>query len=110
MSLKERKLGAGIEVNKMHTMRYLLLQVLLQLVLGLQELADAAEELITCCKKVFPALTEEGSVEQDEEPELMDVLMDVLLSLLPQSSSSMCYAIEQVMEMSVSNFLLIRYF
>ncbi|CAA6658932.1 unnamed protein product [Spirodela intermedia] len=87
---EERRIGHGLEANKLHALRYLLIQLLLQLVLRPQEFSDAAAELIICCKKAFPGLDDDGS------PELMDVLMDTLLSLVPQSSSPMCYAIEQV--------------
>lgn len=99
---QERRIGHGLEANKLHALRYLLIQLLLQLVLRPQELYDAAAELIICCKKAFPEVAQHESVDEEDEldddgsPELMDVLMDTLLSLLPQSSSPMCYAIEQV--------------
>jgi len=65
------------------------------------EYSEAASELIICCKKAFPAsdLPEssgEDDVEGGDAPELMDVLVDTLLSLLPQSSAPMRSSIEQV--------------
>lgn len=65
------------------------------------EFCDAASELTICCKKVFAAPDDLNSSGEDEldgdaAPELMDVLVDTLLSLLPQSSAPMRTAIEQV--------------
>lgn len=64
---------------------------------------EAASELIICCKKAFaaPDLLESSSGDDNDlsdegAPELMDVLVDTLLSLLPQSSAPMRSAIEQV--------------
>jgi len=66
------------------------------------EYSEAASELIICCKKAFsgsdlPESSGEEDVELDDAPELMDVLVDTLLSLLPQSSAPMRSSIEQVM-------------
>ena len=67
-----------------------------------REFTEAAFELITCCKKAFPApdLLESSGEDEDEDddaaPAVMDVLVDTLLSLLPQSSAPMRTAIEQV--------------
>ena len=64
------------------------------------EFCDAASELIICSKKAFAVpddLNSSGDVlDSDATPELMDVLVDTLLSLLPQSSVPMRSAIEQV--------------
>ena len=65
------------------------------------EFAEAASELVICCKKAFstPDLLESSGEEEvsgDGAPELMDVLVDTLLSLLHQSSAPMRSAIEQV--------------
>ena len=65
------------------------------------EFCDAASELIICCKKAFAAPDDldssgEDELDSDATPELMDVLVDTLLSLLPQSSVPMRSAIEQV--------------
>lgn len=65
-----------------------------------REFSEAASELIICCKKVFPApeldSSEEDDVDSDAMPAVMDVLVDTLLSLLPESTSPMRTAIEQV--------------
>lgn len=66
-----------------------------------EEFTEAAMELIICCKKAFSSADLLGSSGDDEldgdgTPQLMDVLVDTLLSLLPQSSAPMRSAIEQV--------------
>lgn len=86
----------------MHALRYLLIQLLLLVLLSPGEYSEAASELIICCKKAFsgsdlPESSGEEDVESDDAPELMDVLVDTLLSLLPQSSPPMRSSIEQVM-------------
>lgn len=65
------------------------------------EFSEAASELVICCKKAFAASdlldsSGEDEVDGDATPDLMDVLVDTLLSLLPQSSAPMRSAIEQV--------------
>lgn len=90
-----------MDVSKIHAMRYLLIQLLLQILVRPGEFSEAASELIMCCKKAFgPSDLLESSgedeLEGDSTPELMDVLVDTLLSLVPQSSAPMRYAIEQV--------------
>ena len=64
------------------------------------EYSEAASELVICCKKAFSVVDlpefSEDDAEDDAAPELMDVLVDTLLSLLPQSSVHMRSAIEQV--------------
>lgn len=84
----------------MHALRYLLIQLLLQVLLRPGEFTEAASELIICCKKAFASSDFESSGEDEPDddgtPELMDVLVDTLLSLLPQSSAPMRSAIEQV--------------
>lgn len=66
-----------------------------------KEFLEAVSELIICCKKAFPVsdLTDscgEDNLDGDDAPAVMDVLVDTLLSLLPQSSAPMRTAIEQV--------------
>lgn len=65
-----------------------------------REFSEAASELIICCKKAFPApdLLELSAEDDDDDaaPAVMDVLVDTLLSLLPQSSAPMRTSIEQV--------------
>ena len=85
----------------MHAVRHLLIQLLLQVLLHPGEFSEAALELVICCKKAFPAASPGDSLEEQDEfddgdaPEMMDVLVDTLLSLLPQSSAPICFAVEQ---------------
>lgn len=90
-----------MDLNKCHAMRYLLIQLLLQILLRPGEFSEAASELVICCKKTFGSSDLLGSSGEDESnengaPELMDVLVDTMLSLLPQSSAPLRTAIEQV--------------
>ncbi|KAJ6964929.1 hypothetical protein NC652_002988 [Populus alba x Populus x berolinensis] len=100
LSREEKKIVIGAEANKLHAMRYLLIQLLLQVLLRPGEFSEAASELIICCKKAFAAsdLLDSGEEEldNDADPKLLDVLVDTFLSLLPQSSAPMRSAIEQV--------------
>ncbi|CAK7330365.1 unnamed protein product [Dovyalis caffra] len=101
LSREEKNCVIGAEANKLHAMRYLLTQLLLQVLLRPGEFSEAASELVICCKKAFAAsdlLDSSGEEELDNnaDPKLMDVLVDTFLSLLPQSSTSMRSAIEQV--------------
>ncbi|KAJ4716026.1 DNA polymerase V [Melia azedarach] len=100
LSREERNSGLSTNANKLHALRYLLIQLLLQVLLRPGEFYEAASELIMCCKKAFASsdlLNSSGEDESnDETPELMDVLVDTLLSMLPQSSAPMRSAIEQV--------------
>lgn len=90
------------EAKKLYALRYLLIQLLLQMLLRPGEFSEAAFELTICCKKVLGApdflldSSGEDEIDGDETPELMDVLVETLLSLLPQSSSPMRFSIEQV--------------
>ncbi|CBI35443.3 unnamed protein product, partial [Vitis vinifera] len=98
---EERNLRLSATANKLHALRYLLIQLLLQVLLRPGEFSEAASELILCCKKAFSSsdLLEssgEDELDGDETPELMNVLVDTLLSLLPESSAPMRSAIEQV--------------
>lgn len=90
-----------MDANKLHALRYLLIQLLLHVLLRPGEYCEAASELIMCCKKAFASsdlLNSSGEDELDDDsaPKLMDVLVDTLLSLLPQSSAPIRSAIEQV--------------
>lgn len=101
LSRQERNLGPSIDTNKFHSMRYLLIQLLLQVLLRPQEYSEAASELVICCTKAFRSSdllssSGEDEAEGDDTPEFMDVLVDIMLSLLPQSSAPMRTAIEQV--------------
>ncbi|XP_022763604.1 uncharacterized protein LOC111309052 isoform X2 [Durio zibethinus] len=98
---EERNCGLSSDANKLHGFRNLLILLLLQVLLRPGEFCDAASELIICCKKAFAAPDDldssgEDELDSDAAPELMDVLVDTLLSLLPQSSVPMRFAIEQV--------------
>ncbi|KAJ0045211.1 hypothetical protein Pint_04008 [Pistacia integerrima] len=101
LSREERNCGLSMDANKLHALRYLLIQLLLHVLLRPGEYSEAASELIMCCKKAFASsdlLNSSGEDELDDDsaPMLMDVLVDTLLSLLPQSSAPMRSAIEQV--------------
>ncbi|XAR73034.1 DNA-directed DNA polymerase [Bertholletia excelsa] len=101
LSRGERNCGLSSDVNKLHALRYLLIQLMLQVLIRPGEFSEAASELIICCKKAFatpdlPDSSGDDEAEGDGTPALMDVLVDTLLSLLPQSSSPMRSAIEQV--------------
>ncbi|KAI4299194.1 hypothetical protein L6164_032675 [Bauhinia variegata] len=101
LSREERSCDPVAVANKLHAMRYLLVQLLLQVLLGPGEYSEAASELVMCCKKAFsildlPESSVEESLEVDIAPEWIDVLVDTLLSLLPQASAPMRSAIEQV--------------
>ncbi|KAM7250192.1 hypothetical protein ACFE04_022075 [Oxalis oulophora] len=106
---EERKCGMSITGHKIHAMRNLLMQLLLQMLLRPGEFSDAAFELMICCKKSFELsdllnTSADGEEEDDDEqPDLMDVLVDTLLSLLPQSSASMRFSIEQVFKFFCDN-------
>ncbi|KAG8058062.1 hypothetical protein GUJ93_ZPchr0002g25819 [Zizania palustris] len=74
---EERKVGPGLDSTKMHVMRYLLIQLLLQVLLHPDEYWEAAIDVTICCKKSFPAITQsdnsngqashEGSAELSNE-------------------------------------------
>uniref|UniRef100_K3YPC9 DNA polymerase V n=1 Tax=Setaria italica TaxID=4555 RepID=K3YPC9_SETIT len=112
---EERKAGPGLDSTKMHVMRYLLIQLLLQVLLHPDEYWEAAVDVTICCKKSFPAIAqgdnssgqesgEQGSQESDEDGseqsgkdgpedsneevslEFMDVLVQTFLSILPHAS------------------------
>ncbi|KAJ3683162.1 hypothetical protein LUZ60_013389 [Juncus effusus] len=102
---KEKKVKVDKEErNRIHAMRYLLIQLMLQILLRPGELSEAAIDLTICCKKAFSFISEtesEGEEEEDEsdeneKPKFIDVLVDTFLSLLSNSSGPLNYAIEQV--------------
>lgn len=97
----------------MHVMRYLLIQLLLQVLLHPDEYWEAAVDVTICCKKSFPAIAqgensqqesdEDGSKGSDDDEdsneevslEFMDVLVQTFLSILPHASGPVCFTIEQ---------------
>ncbi|XP_068320900.1 rDNA transcriptional regulator pol5-like [Pyrus communis] len=101
LSKEERNCQLTSDANRLHALRYLLIQLLLQMLLRPKEYLEAVSELMICCKKAFPVsdlLDAPGEDDLDDEgaPAMMDVLVDTLLSLLPESSAPMRTAIEQV--------------
>jgi len=97
-------------LRRLLSLRTLLSLLLLESFLEPGSTYDIAAELTICCSKAFPELpelskiappveVEEGS---EEAPPVMDVLLDVLLSLLAKGSSPVREAAEKVS-------LLIRY-
>ncbi|EPS64236.1 hypothetical protein M569_10545, partial [Genlisea aurea] len=95
LSKKERNCDLSIVANRLHALRYLLIQLLLQIFLTPGECHEAASELVICCERAFdkPNLPES---DKDDEPAVMDVLVDTMLSLLPQSSPPLRSSIELV--------------
>ncbi|PIA51903.1 hypothetical protein AQUCO_01000044v1 [Aquilegia coerulea] len=110
LAREERNTAPGKNANRVHAMRYLLIQLMLQVFLRPGEFSESASELVICCKKAFSSpdiLDESGNEDNDVlddggTPKLMDVLVDTLLSLLPQSSAPLNSAVEQVFK-SFSN-------
>lgn len=83
----------------MRAMCSLLMQFLLQS--ATTGVNDITSELLLCCKKAFGELIEVDAneiVQEDDggSPSFMDVLVDILLSLLAQSSAPIRAAAEQV--------------
>lgn len=70
------------DANRLHALRYLLIQLLLQLLLRPGEFSKAASEFIICCKNFFPScdlLDSDGEPIGDESPELMDAFVDTVM-------------------------------
>ncbi|KAK8938561.1 hypothetical protein KSP39_PZI011336 [Platanthera zijinensis] len=96
---EERDIGPGLLANKLHAMRYLLIQLVLQILLHPNDFSEAASDLIICCNKLFPSTADndsEDAFDDNDMPKLMDVLVETLLSILPRSSGRMSYVVEQV--------------
>ncbi|CAN1827463.1 Myb-binding protein 1A, partial [Linum perenne] len=109
---QERKDTSENVIYKYHALRYLLIQLLLQVLLHPGEFTEAVSEITICCKKAFqlPDIPDQEEDESDGDIEWMDVLVDTLLSLLPQSSAPLRTSIEQVFkcfssEMTVDGLL-----
>ncbi|KAF2296534.1 hypothetical protein GH714_040553 [Hevea brasiliensis] len=108
LSREERNCGLSTDANRLHALKYLLIQLLLQVLLRPGELSEAVSELIICCKKAFAVSdlldsSGENELDSDDTPEVVDVLVDTLLSLLPQSPAPMRSAIEQVFKCFCDN-------
>jgi hypothetical protein len=111
----------------MHAMRYLLIQLVLQVLRHPDEYWEAAVDVTICCKKSFPAIAQgdnstglesnergsqdsdgDGSEGSNEEVslEFMDVLVQTILSIVPHVSGPMCFTIEQasILHFSVGSF------
>ncbi|KAK6156707.1 hypothetical protein DH2020_010955 [Rehmannia glutinosa] len=76
LSREERNCGLSMDASKLHALRYLLIQLLLQIVFR-PGILQAASELVMCCKKAFGSsdlLDSSGEDEPDGDgaPELMD--------------------------------------
>eukprot|EP00249_Psilotum_nudum_P023322 c28830_g1_i1 orf=479-4615(-) len=86
----------GEEKGRIQAMRVLLIQLLVQSLSS--KVSDLAMEIVICCKKVFGNLLELVVEDNDDDysPASMDVLMEILLSLLAQSSAPIRAAAEQV--------------
>lgn len=104
----QENVGPGAFANKLQAFRYLLIQLLLQVLLHPGEFCEAATELVLCCKKIFPIPSlldppmDENESNESANLEMIDVLVDTLLSLLPQCSAPVCSAVEQVKELKSS--------
>ncbi|KAL5540329.1 hypothetical protein UlMin_042891 [Ulmus minor] len=100
LAREERSCGLNSASNRLHALRYLLIQLLLQVLLRPRELSEAALDLVICCRKAFPVpdlLDSSGEDDTDDaSPAVMDVLVETFLQLLPQSSAPLRAAIEQV--------------
>ncbi|CAI0539660.1 unnamed protein product [Linum tenue] len=95
---QERRGGPEDFMYKYHALRYLLIQLLLQLLLHPAEFTEPVSEIIICCKKAFVLsdVLESGEDVSDSDVLWMDVLVDTLVSLLPQSSAPIRSAVEEV--------------
>eukprot|EP01018_Ginkgo_biloba_P011759 Gb_03940 [translate_table: standard] len=88
----------GSDFSKMQAMHFLLIQLLLQILLRPGEVCEMTTKLVLCCKKAFGSVVELEVEDQDDEgepPVLIDVLVDTLLSLLPQSPAPVRGSVEQ---------------
>lgn len=91
-------------IRRLQALRTLLSHLLLESFLEPGSTDDIAAELVICCSKAFPDLPELSkiapSLEVEDEsegvPPVMDVLLDVLLSLLAKGSSPVRLAAEKV--------------
>ncbi|CAM6089353.1 unnamed protein product [Calypogeia fissa] len=89
---------SGEKKDRLQAMLSLIMQLLFESRLVPSIAVEIASEITICCKKAFGDLVEleVESPEDGEEPAFMDVLVDVLLSLLAQPSAPIRAAAEQV--------------
>lgn len=88
------------QAERLLAMRSLLLQLLLESFLEPGSVSGSAVDLAICCRKAFPGIsagvTDNLQHDSNEMPPVMDVLVDIILSLLAQSSLPVRAAAEQV--------------
>ncbi|CAM6028277.1 unnamed protein product [Sphagnum balticum] len=88
------------QAERLLAMRSLLLQLLLESFLEPGSVSGSAVDLAICCRKAFPGISADGTDnlqhDSNEMPPVMDVLVDIILSLLAQSSLPVRAAAEQV--------------
>ncbi|KAL3690685.1 hypothetical protein R1sor_004336 [Riccia sorocarpa] len=89
----------GDKKERLQAMIGLLVQLVYETLSNPKVAVDTATEISVICSKVFGDLVEfevESDVDESEEPHFMDVLVDVLLSLLAESSAAVRSSAEQV--------------
>lgn len=98
MALQLLQVESGEKKDRLQAMLSLLVQLLFESRLVPSVALEIASEITICCNKAFGDLVEleVESPEDGEEPAFMDVLVDVLLSLLAQPSAPIRAAAEQV--------------
>ncbi|KAK6916230.1 DNA polymerase V/Myb-binding protein 1A [Dillenia turbinata] len=107
---EEKNAELGPDASRMNSLRYWVIQLLLQVLLRPGEFSEAANELVMCCKEGFaasnfPDSSGEDEIDHKDEPEFIDVLLDTMLSLLPQSSAPLRSSIEQAFKSFCDDFL-----
>ncbi|KAG6425009.1 hypothetical protein SASPL_115432 [Salvia splendens] len=65
LSKEERNCAITTDASKLHALRYLLIQLLLQIILRPGEFSEAASEIVMCCKKAFISSDLESSGEDE---------------------------------------------
>lgn len=101
LAREERNSGLSSDANRLRALRYMLIQLLLQILLQPGEFGEAASELVCCCKRAcgnvdLLSSSVDNEIDVDGSPEMMDVLVDTMLALLPQSPAPLRSSIEQV--------------
>ncbi|KAK6945873.1 DNA polymerase V/Myb-binding protein 1A [Dillenia turbinata] len=107
---EEKNAELGPDASRTNSLRYWLIQLLLQVLLRPGEFSEAANELVMCCKEGFAASnfldsSGEDEIDHENEPEFIDVLLDTMLSLLPHSSAPLRSCIEQAFKSFSDDFL-----